>query len=134
MEAGLEIVVIEQSTDKPDNWPSEWIVGRGVISGTGLVSVLDPKTGDERQVIPARAIVLTVGEIDPADPLSKMLGVTKYGVEMNADGKTVKVDNTGQTRAAGIFASGGVASGSTPYILEALSSYCSKTVIEKNED
>jgi len=133
MEAGLDVAIVEQSFAKPDNWPTAWVVGRGVVSGPGMVTVLDPGTGDERQVIPARAIVLAIGQIDPTDPSAKMLGITKFGAELSPDGKSIDVDNSGRTRADGVFASGGVASGNTPYLQEALSNYCSKAVMEKTE-
>ena len=133
MEAGLDVSVIEQAFAKPDNWPTAWVTGRGVVSGPGMVTVLDPATGDERQVIPARAIVLAIGQIDPADPSAKMLGITKFGAELSPDGKFIQVNPSGRTRAEGIFASGGVASGSTPYLQEELNRYCSKAITEEKE-
>ena len=129
--SGLKTALVEISAPKPDDWPGEWVEGKGVVSGSGMVTVLDPDTADERLLIPTKATVVAVGAVDPENLTRRLLGITKLGAELASDGRSIVCNSSGETRAAGIFATGKCASTPTPQLTEALIQYCSKSLAER---
>jgi thioredoxin reductase len=127
-DAGLEVIVVEPSPIKPAEWPGEWLEGRGVVSGPGLVAVLDPATADERRLVQATAVVIAVEKLNAAEPSGKMLGITKLGAELSDDGCHIKTDSRGRTRAKGIYAAGSCASVEPAGLIEELIAYCSSSL------
>lgn len=131
IDAGLQVAVIDLSGVAPDGFAADWISGRGVVSDRGMVAVLDPETADERRVVPTKAIVLAVGQLEPENLPKRVLGITKLGVELTADGRSIICNSRGETRADGVFAIGSCASSPTPHIAEAIVSYCTKSLAER---
>lgn len=129
-DAGLRVVIIEASMEKPDDWNGEWINGRGVVSAAGLVAVLDPATGDERRLIQTRSIIVATGKLDPANPVTRMLGITKLGALLSPGGLQVITNRSGHTRAKGVYATGGSASTDTPGLIEDIVKFCTSTRTE----
>jgi pyruvate/2-oxoglutarate dehydrogenase complex dihydrolipoamide dehydrogenase (E3) component len=129
--AGLQTTIIEASGTKPDSVQSEWIPGKGVVYSKGLVAILDPETGDERRLIQSKAIVFAVGRLEPGNLIGMMLGITKLGAELTADNTAIACNDRGETRAEGIYATGSCAHASTPYIMDSLIAYCTKSLAER---
>lgn len=123
----LSVLIIDDRADKPDAWNGEWVKGRGVVSATGLVAILDPATGDEKRIVQATAMVVAAGALDPRKPSTRMLGITKTGAVFSADGNSIVVDRRGRTRAAGVYAAGSSAASATPDIVEDLVSFCASS-------
>lgn len=121
-ERGLAVSVI--ALNPPSALPAEVkiIRGRGVLSHSGFVSVLNPDTGDEIQILEANALALATGR-PQADHKSKMQGVSKYGIQVDSDGLFL-CDATGMTGAPGIFAYGPCASVSSPHIYDSVAAHC----------
>jgi pyruvate/2-oxoglutarate dehydrogenase complex dihydrolipoamide dehydrogenase (E3) component len=129
--SSLKPLIIEECCLKPEHWEGEWIKGHGTVSGTGLVAVLDPATGDELRLVHCKAIVLAVGRLDSGQATARMIGAAKLGVKVNAEGTAFITDKTGRTAAPGIFATGSCSSSFTPYLADELVRYCNATVTGK---
>lgn len=121
-ERGLSVSVI--ALNPPSALPAEVsiIPGRGVLSHSRFVSVLNPDTGDESQILEANAVALATGR-PRTDHNSKMQGASKYGIQVNSDGRYL-CDANGNTGAPGVFAYGTCASIPTPHIIETIVAYC----------
>lgn len=122
--SGLDVLIIDECREKPEELAVDWACGRGVVSKADMVAVLDPVTADERQIVPAKAIVIAVGRLDPENPATRMLGITKLGAEFSSDGQSIITDSRGRTGARGVFAVGSSASTSTPGVVDELIAFC----------
>jgi thioredoxin reductase len=126
-DAGLSVAIVEESLSKPESWAGEWVQGRGAVAAKGLVVALDPATADERRMLPCKAIVLAIGQMDADLHSQHLLGITKLGAEFTADGTQISTDEHGRTRAPGVFAAGSCASFGSQDIGPEVANYCMRT-------
>lgn len=129
---GLSVVVVDPVKPCPDSFDGEWIQGFGTISAPNFVAIVDPATGDERRLLSTRAIVFAIGNLNP-DLSSRMLGISKLGVDFHTETKNIPADTSGRTKVAGIFAAGKTALCPTPDLAAALLSYCKNQIREKTK-
>ena len=123
MKDGLQVAIVEETSAKPEHWQGEWVQARGAVGASGLVVALDPKTADERRLLPCHAIVIATGRLQPGANSQRLLGITKLGAEFTPDLTQIKSDELGRTGAPGIFVAGDIASTPAPNLLQEVIQY-----------